>query len=79
MKFWGGRVRLGLEGTYDFDPPEGQGNIPNLLWSVQYTTQCCTFLIQRLARDFTNVQNRDDYSIRIDLRGVGKILDQKFR
>jgi len=79
LNLWGGRLRVGLEGTYDFRPPDGQSRVPNKLWSVQYSTQCCTFLIQRLARNFTNVQNRNDYAIRVDLRGVGKILDQKFR
>lgn len=79
LNLWGGRVRVGLEGTYDHDPVDGQSRFPNRLWSVQYSTQCCTFLVQRLARNFTNVQNRSDYSVRVDLRGVGKILDQKFR
>lgn len=79
VRLWGGRVRVGLEGTYDFNPPAGQSRVPNRLWSIQYSTQCCTFLFQRLARDFSDVDGRDDYTIRIDLRGVGKILDQRFR
>ena len=78
FNIWGGKIRLGLEGTYDFNPSEGQSNFPNKLWTAQYSTQCCTFLLQRLQREYSTVQNRDEWTFRVGLRGIGKILDQSF-
>jgi hypothetical protein len=78
FNIWGGKIRVGLEGTYDFNPSEGQSRFPNKKWTAQYSTQCCTFLLQRLQREYSTVQNRDEYTFRIDLRGIGKILDQSF-
>ena len=75
---FGGRMAVDINATFDADPPSGQSHIPNRQWRVQYRTQCCTFLLERLARNFSDIQNRSDYYLRVDLRGVGKILDQKF-
>lgn len=73
-----GRLRLDVAGTIDFNPAEGQGRVPNRQWRVQYRTQCCVFLLERLNRGFTDVANRRDIFFRVDLRGVGKVLDQTF-
>ena len=78
LNLFGGKHRLGLSGTYDHDPAEGQSRIPERQWRVQYSTQCCTFYLESLDRGFTGLQTRDDFYFRIDLRGVGKILEQRF-
>ncbi len=78
LNLFGGKLRLGLSGTYDHDPSEGQSNFPERQWRLQYSTQCCTFYLESLDRGFTGLQTRDDFYFRIDLRGVGKILNQRF-
>jgi hypothetical protein len=78
LNLFGGKLRLGLTGTYDHDPSEGQSRFPERQWRVQYSTQCCTFYLESLDRGFTGLQTRDDFYFRVDLRGVGKILDQRF-
>ena len=52
--------------------------MPNFRWRVQYRTQCCTFLVERLIRDYQTSADREDWYFRIDLKGVGKLLDFKY-
>ena len=78
LNLFGGKLRLGLSGTYDHDPAPGQSSFPERQWRVQYSTQCCTFYLESLDRGFTGLEQRDDFYFRVDLRGVGKILDQHF-
>ncbi len=78
LNLFGGRLRLDLNGTYDANPGPGQSRFPEKQWRIQYSTQCCTIRLERLARGFSDIQNRSDYYLRVDLRGVGKILDQAF-
>jgi len=73
-----GKLRFVLDGTVDFDPqPQfGSGDknyFPNRAWRIQYSTQCCTLYFERLDRSFTLSQRRDFY-FRVDLKGIGKIL-----
>ncbi len=78
LNLFGGRLRLGLSGTYDADPAIGQQKFPERQWRIQYSTQCCTYYLESLQRGFTGDQTRDDFFFRIDLRGIGKVLDQRF-
>jgi hypothetical protein len=70
-----GKLQLDLDGSFDYDPPEGQRHIPDKQWRVQYSTQCCTFTFERLSRNFAALSDRQDFYFRIDFRGVGKLLD----
>ena len=78
LNLFGGKLRLELTGTYDHDPAEGQSSFPERQWRLQYSTQCCTYNLESLNRGFTGLQTRDDFYFRVNLRGVGKILDQRF-
>jgi hypothetical protein len=70
------RLRLDLDGSFVLDPPEGQTPVPDWRWRVQYATQCYTFILEQLHRDFTAAgTDRDDFYFRVDFKGVGKILD----
>ncbi|MCP3978457.1 MAG: LPS-assembly protein LptD [bacterium] len=68
-----GKLRLDIDGTYVADPAQGQPHLPDKRWRAQYSTQCCTFVLERLTRDF-GTSERDDWYFRVDLKGVGKIL-----
>jgi LPS-assembly protein len=70
-----GKLQLDIDGSFDYDPPEGQRHIPDKQWRVQYSTQCCTFTLERLSRNFATLSDRQDFYFRIDFRGVGKLLD----
>jgi len=70
-----GKLQLDIDGSYDYDPPEGQRHVPDKQWRVQYRTQCCTFTLERLSRNFATLSDRQDFYFRIDFRGVGKLLD----
>jgi hypothetical protein len=62
-----------VDGTVDFDPAPGFGYVPNRAWRIQYSTQCCTMYFERLDRSYTLSERRDFY-FRVDLKGIGKIL-----
>ncbi len=72
------KLQVNLEGSYDANPAEGQARIPDRRWRVTYATQCCTFLVEKLNRNFSALEPRRDIYFRIDLRGVGKLLDTSF-
>jgi LPS-assembly protein len=72
------RLRLDVDGTIDFNPQDGQARIPDKSWRVTYATQCCTFIVEKLNRDFSQLDKRRDIHFRMDLRGVGKLLDHSF-
>jgi len=67
------RLQLAIDGAYTANPSPGQKHVPDLRWRVQYSTQCCTFLLERLRRDYSTT-GRNDLYFRVDLKGVGKIL-----
>jgi len=73
-----GRLRLKLSGSYDADPGGGGSHFPNQKWQVSYDTQCCSFLVERITRDFAQPEDRRELYFRIDLTGVGKLFDQSF-
>jgi hypothetical protein len=72
------RLQLNFDGSYNAQPAEGQSHFPDQRWQLQYQTQCCTFFVERLTRDFTGNDNRRELYFRVDLRGVGKILQSTF-
>jgi hypothetical protein len=70
------RLNLKMQGSYNADPgPEGS-HFPEQHWQVRYSTQCCTFLLERLTRDFATLEERREVYFRVDLRGVGKLLEK---
>jgi LPS-assembly protein len=70
------RLNLRVQGAYDADPPPGNDHIPEQHWQLLYSTQCCTFMLERLTRDFATLEKRRDLHFRIDLRGVGKLVEK---
>ena len=67
-----------VDGVFDSDPSAGASHLPERRWRVQYRTQCCAFLLERLSRDYASGVDRDDYYFRVDLSGIGKIFDVKY-
>jgi hypothetical protein len=72
------RLNLRLDGSYDADPPDGTSHFPEQRWQAEYTTQCCTFFVERLTRDFAASESRRELYFRVDLRGIGRILSSTF-
>jgi hypothetical protein len=70
------RLKLRLQTSYNADPRPGDGHFPEQHWQLLYSTQCCTFLIERLTRDFATLEERREVYFRVDLRGVGKLLEK---
>ena len=69
------RLQFGLSGSWMARPPEGLSHFPDQSWQLRYATQCCTFHLNRLTRD---IDDRREFSIRVDLTGVGKIFSSTF-
>jgi hypothetical protein len=84
IRFTGGssiyrrKLSLLVDGVYDSKPSSGASHLPERRWRVQYRTQCCAFLLERLNRDYASGVDRSDYYFRVDLSGIGKILDFKY-
>lgn len=72
------KLQLLVNGTWDLTPPPGQEHLPEKTWRVQYTSQCCTFVVERFTRSFPSIDDRRDLYFRVDLRGVGKLVDHRF-
>jgi hypothetical protein len=72
------RLKLKLKASYIADPEPGEGHFPEQHWQALYSTQCCTFLVERLTRDFGTFNSRREVFFRVDLRGVGKLLEKTF-
>ncbi len=72
------KLSLLVDGVFDSDPASGGSHVPERRWRVQYRTQCCAFLLERLSRDYSSSVDRNDYYFRVDLSGIGKILDFKY-
>lgn len=69
------RLQLNLSTLYTANPPTDQSHVPDLHWRVAYATQCCTFVVERFTRDFSGTFDRRDLSFRVDLTGIGKLID----
>jgi LPS-assembly protein len=70
----GGKLRLDIDGSFVPTAPSTLSEVPDQLWRIQYYTQCCGFLAEYLRRDFAG-NDRREFRISLDLRGVGKLLD----
>ncbi len=73
-----GKLRFDVDGFYDGNPASGGARVPEQRWRVQYSTQCCVFMVERLTRDFSTLDDRRELHFRVDLTGVGKILSHTF-
>lgn len=72
------KLQLKADVAYTSDPDPNAPHFPDQRYQLQYSTQCCTFLIERLTRSFAATEDRRELRLRIDLRGVGKLLSQTF-
>ena len=70
-----GRLQLNLSTTYTANPPTGQSHFPDKRWRVTYATQCCTFMVESFDRTFSGLQDRRDFTFRVDLSGIGRLFD----
>ncbi len=78
LRLLSGKLRIDVDGFYDGNPVRGGARVPEQRWRVQYSTQCCIFFVERLTRDFTNLDDRRELHFRVDLTGIGKILSHTF-
>ena len=74
----GGRLKLNLNTSYNANPADEGSHFPDQRWQLQYGTQCCTFFVERLTRDFAGTDTRRELHFRVDLTGVGKVLSKTF-
>jgi hypothetical protein len=70
------KLKLRVQTSYQSEPEPGDSHFPEQHWQVLYATQCCTFLVERLTREFATLEERREVYFRIDLRGVGKLLEK---
>lgn len=71
----GGKLRFDTDGSYVLKPPPGQKSVPDRRWRMEFYTQCCGFLAEYLARDFSETNSRKEFRFTVDLRGIGKLFD----
>jgi lipopolysaccharide assembly outer membrane protein LptD (OstA) len=69
-----GRLRLGIDATYNLSPSPSEVHLPYRRWRVEYYTQCCGFLAEYLASKYTAFPRRE-FRFAVDLRGIGKLFD----
>jgi lipopolysaccharide assembly outer membrane protein LptD (OstA) len=69
-----GRLRLGIDATYNLSPSPDEVHLPYRRWRVEYYTQCCGFLAEYLASQYTAFPRRE-FRFAVDLRGIGKLFD----
>jgi hypothetical protein len=69
-----GKLRLDVDGSIDFDPPDDGKHVPDRRIRLQYATQCCTIAVEQLTREFSGLQDRNDFYFRVSLTGIGQIL-----
>jgi LPS-assembly protein len=69
-----GRIRLGMDATYNLTPAPNEVHLPYRAWRMEYYTQCCGFLAEYLASQYTAFPRRE-FRFAVDLRGIGKLFD----
>jgi hypothetical protein len=69
------KLQFGISGSWNAQPAEGRSHFPDQSWQFVYASQCCTFHLNRLTRD---IDDRREFSFRVDLTGVGKIFSSTF-
>jgi hypothetical protein len=72
------KLRIDFDGSIDANPQAGQARVPEKRWGLTYATQCCTFRVEKLDRSFSSLEPRRDLHFRVDLRGLGKLLETTF-
>jgi LPS-assembly protein len=69
-----GRIRIGIDATYNLSPLPNEVHLPYRRWRLEYYTQCCGFLAEYLASKYTAFPRRE-FRFAVDLRGIGKLFD----
>ena len=69
-----GRIRLGIDATYNVSPGPKEVHLPYRRWRFEYYTQCCGFLAEYSASKYTDFPRRE-FRFAVDLRGIGKLFD----
>jgi lipopolysaccharide assembly outer membrane protein LptD (OstA) len=69
-----GRIRIGIDATYNVSPAPTEVHLPYRRWRLEYYTQCCGFLAEYLASKYTAFPRRE-FRFAVDLRGIGKLFD----
>ena len=72
------RLWFNAEVSYNANPSVGGTHFPEQHFQFVYSTQCCSFYVERLTRDFGTAPTRRELYFRLDLRGVGKLLQKTF-
>ncbi len=74
LSLWDRKILLDADGTWDVTARGGSPPFPYIRVRFTYYTQCCGFLAQYVEQDFTTQQRRD-FRVTVDLRGIGKLFD----
>ena len=69
-----GRIRVGVDGTYNVTPTESEKHLPYRRFRLEYYTQCCGFLAEYLVSEYSAFPRRE-FRFAVDLRGIGKLFD----
>jgi len=69
-----GRIRLGVDGTYNVTPAASEVHLPYRRFRLEYYTQCCGFLTEYLVSEYSAFPRRE-FRFAVDLRGIGKLFD----
>ncbi len=70
VTLFGRKLKVDVDGSYNAQTHR----VPDQRWRLEYYTQCCGFLAEWFRRDFTN-NNRGEFRLTVDLRGIGKLMD----
>ena len=69
-----GRIRIGIDGTYNLTPAATEKHLPYRRLRLEYYTQCCGFLTEYLVSQYSSFPRRE-FRFAVDLRGIGKLFD----
>jgi LPS-assembly protein len=69
-----GRIRFGVDGTYNVTPGPNEKHLPYRRLRLEYYTQCCGFLTEYLVSQYSSFPRRE-FRFAVDLRGIGKLFD----
>jgi hypothetical protein len=69
-----GRIRFGVDGTYNVTPAPNEKHLPYRRFRLEYYTQCCGFLTEYLVSQYSSFPRRE-FRFAVDLRGIGKLFD----
>ena len=69
-----GRIRLGIDATYNVTPTDAEKHLPYRRARLEYYTQCCGFLAEYMVSEYSAFPRRE-FRFAVDLRGIGKLFD----